>query len=215
MKSSTSCPHCLGRREFLGTGLALGLGLLLPLRSTAAEALRDSSGPLLIDGARARRNTPIGAGSRLATGNDSRASFVIGDNAFLLRSNSEVQFTADRSGKLIEALRLLSGGLLTVFGPGRKKLHTSTATIGIRGTALYLESREASSYVCLCYGAIDLGADADTEGRNVPMQAEHHQAKQVGGDGQMQDAAMRDHHDDELVMLESLVGRVPPFLQKK
>ena len=92
----------------------------------------------------------IHAGSSIRTLAGGSTSFVIGNNAFLLRANSHVQFTpVKRSNVAISTLRLITGGLLSVFGPGPKKLLTSTATIGIRGTGVYMEAGEDSSYVCL------------------------------------------------------------------
>ena len=50
-------------------------------------------------------------------------------------------------------LRVVTGAVLSVFSPGESKtLRTSTATIGIRGTAVYLEAEESRTYVCTCYG---------------------------------------------------------------
>ena len=49
-------------------------------------------------------------------------------------------------------LNLESGRILSVFGPKQITLNTPHANIGIRGTAAYLESEPASTYVCVCYG---------------------------------------------------------------
>lgn len=207
--SGHECPACQSRRQFLTTGLVLGTGLILPAW-TYAGGFKDLQGEVLINGRAARSRSRIHADSTIRTGAGS-TSFVIGDNAFLLRPNSHVKFTpAGRSNSVISTLRLITGGLLSVFGPGPKKLVTPSATIGIRGTGVFMEAQDNSSYVCLCYGKVDLSANSQPAAVEE-LQASHHQGKNVGQDGQISPADMRAHTDDELVMLEGLVGRKVPF----
>jgi hypothetical protein len=74
---------------------------------------------------RSRRATVV------ETGKGARAVYLIDDNVFLQRQNSRVEF-----GNSVETfLRIVTGGLLSVFGKGNtRKLTTPTAAIGIRGT---------------------------------------------------------------------------------
>ncbi len=205
-----NCPSCQSRRQFLGSGLILGLGLILPSMSIAG-GFRQFSGDILVNGRHANAKTKIHAGSLITTSANSSTAFVIGDNAFLMRANSQVKFTPRNNSKLsISTLRLITGGLLSVFGPGPKKLITSTATIGIRGTGVYMEAQEASSYVCLCYGKVDLSANVSVD-KTEELETKHHKGKNIGKDGLIADAGMANHSDDELVMLEDLVGRKVPF----
>ena len=55
-------------------------------------------------------------------------------------------------------LRLLTGSLLSVFGErGANQalsVNTSTATIGIRGTGIYMEAEPDLTYLCTCYGTV-------------------------------------------------------------
>ena len=209
--ASPTCPHCLSRRRFLGSGLALGLGLLLPAVSDAAGRFHEFGGIIRVDGRKASSGTPIHAGARIETGT-APASFVLGDNAFLIRPGSSVQLVrASRHSAALSGFRLITGAILGVFGPGPKKLVTNTATIGIRGTGVYFENRPESSYVCLCYGAIDLNANSRPEVLQ-PVSASHHEGRLIGGDGGIAPGGMLNHSDEELVLLESLVGRKPPFL---
>lgn len=204
------CPACQSRRQFLATGLVVGAGLILP-SWTYAGSFRELQGEVLINGRNASSRSRIHADSTIKTSAHSSGSFVIGDNAFLLRPNSHVRFTpAGRSNSVISTLRLISGGLLSVFGPGPKKLQTATATIGIRGTGVYMESQDSTSYVCLCYGKVDLSANSQPSATEA-LEASHHLGKNVSKDGAMELAEMRSHTDDELVMLEALVGRKVPF----
>lgn len=208
--SGHTCTACQSRRQFLGTGLMLGAGLMLPSWATAG-GFRTLSGDVRINGTLASQRSRVYANSTIHTGADSSTSFVIGDNAFLLRPHSKVRFTpVKRNNVAIATLRLVTGGLLSVFGPGPKKLLTPTATIGIRGTGVYMEAQDHSSYVCLCYGTVDLSANNQPSTVDT-LEASHHQGKEVSQDGLITTADMRAHTDDELVMLEALVGRKVPF----
>ena len=110
--------------------------------------------------------------------------------------------------------------LLPIFcfdlAPGeRKTLHTATATIGIRGTAVYMEADETRTYVCTCYGEAEIASVADPSAREVVRTKHHEQPRYVmaGGAPQMlMGAPVVNHSDAEVTMLEGLVGRRPPFL---
>lgn len=209
--SHSTCQYCLSRRQFLQTGLALGTSLLLPNLSHAGGFAQSLQGETWVNGRIAHDKTRINANSFIKTTTHS-ASFVIGDNAFTLRPNSQVRFTpvSQQSRSVITSLRLLTGGLLSVFGKGSKQLFTPAATIGIRGTGVYMESNADSSYVCLCYGKVDLTANIKAAPTNL-LEATHHQAKRIQNTGSVGDETMLNHTDDELVYLESLVGRKVPF----
>lgn len=209
--TSSACPHCLSRRRFIGSGMALGIGLLLPAVSDAAGRFQEFGGIVRVDGRKASAGTRIHAGARIETG-AAPASFILGDNAFLIRPGSSVQLVRQsKHSAALSGFRLITGAILGVFGPGPKKLVTSTATIGIRGTGVYFENRPESSYVCLCYGAIDLNANTRPEALQ-PLSATHHEGRVIGGTGEIAPGGMVNHTDEELVMLEALVGRKPPFL---
>ncbi len=138
--------------------------------------------------------------------------FVVGKDAFLIRENSQVLFSG--KGLLVKGLRILTGKLLSVFQPGKKRIHTAMATIGIRGTAAYVESHDDHTYVCICYGAADLSSSST--GRLLEtVKTTHHDSPRFifpGDSGRLiETAPVVDHTNDELIMLESLVGRSPPF----
>jgi hypothetical protein len=204
------CPSCQSRRQFLGSGLILGLGLILPSISVAGS-FKQFNGDILVNGRQASARTRIHAGSLITTSANSSTAFVIGNNAFMMRPNSQVKFTPQGNSRVsISTLRLITGGLLSVFGPGPKKLITTTATIGIRGTGVYMESQEASTYFCLCYGKVDLSANVSVD-KTQELETKHHVGKNINKEGLIDQAGMTNHTDDELVMLEGLVGRKVPF----
>ncbi len=203
-------------RGFALAGVAGG-GVLGWLREAAAanpdSGMRSIKGDVRIDGAPAASGQPVRPGQTVTTGPGGEAVFVIGRDAFLQRGNSS--FAIERSGAGVLVLRYLSGKVLSVFGKGRKTLMTPTATIGIRGTACYIEAEEERTYFCLCYGRAMLtplgeGAQAMT------LHTSHHERPlYVGiGKGSIEPAHVVNHTDAELTMLEALVGRKPPFLGK-
>lgn len=111
MSSSSNCPSCQSRRQFLSTGL------ILPDWSFAGSFSHNLQGKVWVNGRLANQKTRIKANS-LVTTSSHDTSFVIGNNAFKLRPNSQVQFTpvSTSSRIAISTLRLISGGLLSVFG---------------------------------------------------------------------------------------------------
>ena len=141
--------------------------------------------------------------------------FVIGRDAFLIRERSEL-LTAGRS-VLTGSLRLVTGKLLSVFGRGSRSITTPTATIGIRGTGIYIEAEAERTYVCTCYGLVDLQASNMPEARETVMTTHHDAPRYIYAHGEMpikmiEPAPVINHTDAELIMLEALVGRKPPFV---
>jgi len=101
-----------------------------------------------------------------------------------------------------------------VFSKKPVSIKAATATIGIRGTGAYLEVDDADVYFCLCYGeAVLQGAGM----ADKVVKTTHHEQPllltQSGGAMQAQPGPFRNHTDAELVMLEALVGREPPFMR--
>lgn len=168
-------------------------------------------GEVRLNGQPAREGMLVKAGDTVTTGADSEAIYVIGQDAYLQRDNSVVAVAGDI---LKNGLRILSGKLLTVFGKGNKRIETSTATIGIRGTGCYIESTTDKVYFCLCYGTADIASIADKRHQETIKTQHHDRPVYLLADGSqlMRPAPMLNHTDHELVMLESLVGRLPPFV---
>jgi hypothetical protein len=129
------------------------------------------------------------------------------------RSRVEVQGTA---GALVAAgLRIVTGAVLSVFTPGQaKRIQTATATIGIRGTGIYVEAEPAKSYVCTCYGEAEIVPVDDPAHGETVRTMHHEQPRYVmakGAPQMLMAAPVINHTDAELTFLESLVGRQPPF----
>jgi hypothetical protein len=203
-------------RIFLGAGgLGLGPGLLrVALASNPAAGLRAMEGPVLIDGKPGVLGQQVGMGQRVETGPGAHAVFVVGEYAFLQRANSS--FVLETSAGVL-VLRYLAGQVLSVFGEGRKQLETPTASISLRGTGCYIEADAMRTYFCLCYGSALVIPKGDPNRRKA-LRTRHHDVPiyidRSAGRRAVLPAHAVNHRDDELIMLEALVGRRPPFLEQ-
>ena len=202
----------MNRRRFVRNSSALAAGALLPLPAAAElGVIHELSGEVLLNGRPMARNSAITAGQRIATGANGRLWFTIAGDAYFVRPGSELSLAPALGAEtLFDALRLLSGAIGAVFRPGvRRTVRAPTVTIGVRGTGIYLAARAEETYVCNCFGAIELvapGGDSTLE----EVKAAHHAGRRIGG-GRVQPAAMEGHTDEEMSRLERLVGRPNPF----
>jgi hypothetical protein len=201
------------RQTLLALAAALGMPGALRLalaQSTASQGMRTARGEVRINGRLADTGALVLANDTVETGTGAHAAFVVGEDAFLVRESSRADLIG--SGPLVSALQLVTGKLLSVFGPGKPRLLlTSTATIGIRGTGAYLEAEPVRTYFCLCYGTADV---ASTSGERESYATNHHESPRYiyrdERERTIAPAYMSNHADSELMLLESLVGRTPP-----
>ena len=197
----------------LGVGpLAASSQLLgrVPAPLPAGQSIYDLRGAVTVNSVPATMDTVIRAGDAVVTGPGSSVVFVVGTDAFILRENSHMQL--DGNSFVLDSLRLLTGAVLSVFGKSRHKLLMPTATIGIRGTGIYAVAQPDLSYLCTCYGVVDVQADGSDQAETV--ESTHHDAPRyiaAAGDQRIRPAPFIDHTDDELMLIETLVGRKPPF----
>jgi hypothetical protein len=204
------------RREFLLQSAACGAALLLPATAHAGK-LHEIDGEVMVNGRLASKANEIRALDVIRTGPGGRLVLAMGKDAFLIRANSEVEILGKPKAVLLTGLRMLTGALLGVFGKGApRQLLTATATAGIRGTGIYMEASPERTYFCTCYGTVEIEDQHRTEKRLVV--SGYHTPNIIYAemtDGRMmQKAEFINHTDDELVMLEKLVGRVPPFVRQ-
>jgi hypothetical protein len=206
--------HRARRRALLvfaaGIGLPAAVRLALA-QSSAKQGVRTVQGDMRINGKPAEVGTLVRPGDAIVLGDGAVATFVVGQDAFLMRENSRAELIG--SGVLVSALQLVTGKLLGVFGSGReRRLVTATASIGIRGTGAYMEAETARTYFCLCYGTADVAATMG--GARESYSTRHHESpRYIYGDGRERaivPASVANHTDSELILLESLVGRSPP-----
>jgi hypothetical protein len=171
-----------------------------------------------INGSLAKEGMDVKAGDVVTTGSDGELVFVIARDAMLVRANSRVEVSGTAGALVASGLRIVTGAVLSVFPPGEaRRIRTATATIGIRGTGVYVEVEPDKTYVCTCYGVADLEAAQDPASRETVRTQHHDQPRYVMAKGAPQmimKAPVVNHTDAELVLLESLVGRQPPFIGK-
>ena len=175
-------------------------------------------GSVSVNGNPVKRGHVIKPGDTVQTGPRSFAIFVVGNDAFLLRSSAKVETAG--SGGFADVLRLATGSLLSVFSPGPRRVETSTATIGIRGTGMYLQAQPRRTYVCTCYGTIEVAPVGMPKMTEIISTTHHEEPRYIYADSSMPvdkmmpKAPVLNHSDAELTLLESLVGRQPPFAGK-
>jgi hypothetical protein len=204
----------------LAVGGALGFGAAVaqplgkvPKPLPAGRSFYEMSGPVTVNGKSATLATQIGTSDTVETGKAAQAIFVVGSDAFILRDNSRLELKG--SGVLANQLRLFTGALLSVFGKGPRSVYGPTSTIGVRGTGLYLEVQSDVTYVCTCYGATDI-ATSDDPKISESIVSTHHDAPRYvlarpDKGRRIVPAPFKNHTDLELTLIESLVGRNPPF----
>jgi hypothetical protein len=217
------------RRAWLVRALAgglFGVGGVFGFGAACAQPLGKVPGPLpngrsfyevagavTVNGKAATLATQVGANDTVETGKGAHAIFVVGTDAFILRDNSRLQLQG--SGFFTNQLRLLTGALLSVFGKGTRSVHGPTSTIGIRGTGLYLEAQPDLTYVCTCYGTTDIAASDDPNIAETIVSLHHDAPRYVlarpDKGRRIVPAPFKNHTDLELMLIESLVGRTPPF----
>lgn len=212
--------HNLSRRRFIQAAAAIPLFLALPNRAFASPIIHQLHGLVYVNNRPANLNSRISSSSRIVVAHDAELVFSIGGDAFLLRGGTAIELVGS---SVISGLRLLTGGLLSVFDKRSKPAHivTRMATIGIRGTGVYVQAEPNRLYTCTCYGETDLIIGRHTERIVSSYHNAHeviHGELQANKDDEMQGMKMKsmavvDHTDDELRMLEAYVGRIPAFDQ--
>jgi len=193
----------------------------LPVKLPEGQSIYRISGDVRVNGNAAGLRSRISAGDTVVTGSNAEVAFVVGDSAFMQRGNSSVELTAASQGSmLVRGLRLLSGALLSVFGGGRRlTLSTATSTIGIRGTGVYLEADPEQTYFCTCYGVADVTAVNDPQSTDTIASGHHDRPIYILREGEkaalIRAAPFVNHTDQELMLIETLVGRTVPFVFPK
>lgn len=182
------------------------------------EGFRLVSGDVHINGVAASAGSYVKPGDIIITAPNASASFVVGKNAFLLREKSHVEIIGDhekvQKKPSLKGLKIRAGKVLSVFEQGEFRISSPTAIIGVRGTAIYIEAYPEYTYTCLCYGTADIEA-VTYPGVKETLKTTHHEAPRYifgpAAGKPILEAPMLNHTDAEVIMIESLVGRVPPF----
>lgn len=202
-----------------GTQLLTGCASTVGRRPQALPADRSvwrAEGSFTVDGAAADETTLVRPGQIVETGDDGGLVFAVGETAIFARPASRLRLVPDASGARLETIRLERGAALTVFPERTHRIETPLAVIGIRGTGVYAAVEADRDYVCVCYGTVDLSARADPASFEAITSARHDAPRYVLASGssgtRVEPAPFKDHTDEELLLLESLVNRSPPYV---
>lgn len=205
-----------------------------PHKLPPGQSIYRITGEASVNGKEATMGTQIKPGDTVQTGKNSELIFAVGTHAMILRSDSHLVLEAGQQSPapaqkpeeksaddnpftmVINGLRMLTGKLLTVSRHSPMQVKTVTATIGIRGTGFYLEADSDLTYFCTCYGVTDVVASADPESTTTVVSYHHNRPLYITqGESQgknIRNAPFINHTDQELTLIEALVGRTTPFL---
>jgi len=215
------------RRRILIQGLAAGffssagnaaaqLFGRAPGKLPAGQSIYRVSGRVTVNSQEATLQTRIVSGDTVETAPNAEVVFAVAEDAFLLRGGSRMVIEKPPSG-LTSALRLVTGKILSVFGRGRPtRIITATSTIGIRGTGVYTETDPEQTYFCTCYGVAEVTANNDPSSKETVVATHHDKPLYILAKGKKGESIRRapfiNHTDQELALIETLVGRTPPFV---
>lgn len=211
----------LNRRRFLSTIGALSLLLSANTRAAMRHSksgrlkgsIHELEGDVSINNHIATISSTIQAGDKVSVAFGGRLVFSMGEDTYLLQEGSSLELVSNNN-VAISSLRLLTGGLLSVFGKRESAttIYTRTAAIGIRGTGVYLNSTPEKLYFCTCYGKTDLHLGRH---HTEHIESTHHHALDISGTSEksmtMVATQVIGHTDDELRLLERYSGRQPLF----
>ncbi|MES2484320.1 MAG: iron dicitrate transport regulator FecR [Pseudomonadota bacterium] len=198
------------RRSFLQAAAAwTALGGWSGAQAQRRGNIVDLLGDATRNGERITPDSLVQTGDLIETGPGSSLIFVVGNSSFHMRQNSRMSIARGDRLNLVSVLRLITGGVASVWGPGsRRQIVAPTLTAGIRGTGVYTEvTPDQRSYFCNCYGTVDLVAGRD----RIESTSQYHQA--FWGEAQSRDGLLLrpapaiNHTDEELETLARLVAQ--------
>ncbi len=204
------------RRRWMQAVSAVGVSNYLSDVLAAGDlppGLHRVEGTATVNGQAAKSGSAVKLGDKITTGPNSSAIVVVKGDALLMRSDTVIQ-VGGSSGVLSDLL-ISTGKVLSVFSKKPTVIKAANATIGIRGTGAYIEVDPKDVYFCLCYG------EAVVQGPNMPdkvVKTTHHEqplllTAPTAGTLRADPGPFRNHTDAELIMLEELCGREPPFVK--
>ncbi len=203
----------------VGNALAQGVFGSRPRKLPPGQSIYRIVGTASVNGTPATLQTPVRPGDTVETGKDSELIFVIDGHSMLLRSESRLLIETEKkqaASPLISGLRMLTGKILSVSRGTQFRVTTATATIGIRGTGWYGESDPELTYFCTCYGAVDVTSINDPDSKETVVAKHHDRPLYITGKSargrNIRNAPFINHTDQELMLIETLVGRSPPFI---
>lgn len=188
-----------------------------PYKLPTNQSIYRMQGTVTVNGVAATMKTVVRVGDTVETGKNSEVVFVVGGHSMILREDSKLVVEgANKAATQVSGLRLASGKLLTTSSGSQTLLTTSTATMNARGTGWYAECDPEKTYFCTCYGLVDISANHNAQIRETVAAKQHDRPLYIlgktAGDRAIRNAPFIDHSDQELKLVETLVGRTTPFM---
>lgn len=201
------CFHVSRRNLILGSMAAFAIPQTVFAQSGQVEVI---GGSVSVDGA--KRPTFDASQFKVDIGNEGGV-IKARDQIFYLDPESEAEFYRDESG-LVAEIVIKTGGVLSLFGKqsgAGVNIKTTNAVGAVRGTTTYIawQSNEARTYVCCCYGGVDL---SNNSGGGKNLDTTYHTAVILPAGGGVEAAPYDkplNHYDDDIVALEKQAGREP------
>ena len=217
--------HLIQALAFTGSG---GLGLIRaalaqdvsssrPHRLPAEQSVYRVTGRVRVNGQEAGMGTRINATDQIETEAGAEIIYAVGESAILVRENTRLIMSASNEDpKRVAAIDLHQGRMLAVFAPGHDKRFTTPASrVSSKTTGVYFEVDPDQTYFCNCYGVTEIEAAGDPGSRDTITATHHDRPVYIltqGESGKRVRAAPFIHHtDQELMLIESIVGRTVPF----
>jgi len=187
-----------------------------PAKLPPGRSIYRITGKVLVNGAAADAQTHIAGGDTIETSPGAELVFAVGTSAHLIREKSHVAFeAATGSSERVAGMSVVQGKILSVFGDARSKLTTPTAAIQQASGGSYIEADADQTYFCNCYGSSDITAVPDPHSSQSVVTKHHDKPLYSLANAQpgnaIRAAPFINHTDQELTLIEALVGRVPPF----
>ena len=193
-----------------------------PAKLPPNQSIYRISGEASVNDKPATLDTPVAPGDTVQTSKGSEIIFVVNSNSMILRGGSKVTIEAEKKSAtsiVISGLRLLTGALLSVSRNTPMRVRTPNATVGIRGTGFYMEVEPEQTYFCTCYGITEIASNSDPESAETIMAKQHDRPVYIlsneGKGKNIRNAPFINPTDQELALIETLVGREPAFVFSK
>lgn len=208
----------------LGNAHAIGFSIFgnKPSKLPPGQSIYGLSGDVKVNNQDATLATPIKPGDTVQTAKNSEIVFVVNSNAMILRADSKLVIEPpdnSASSLIIAGLRMVTGKLLSVSRNTPMRVNTPTATVGIRGTGFYIEAEPDLTYFCTCYGSTEVQSNKDPASKETINATHHDRPVYIAAEGdagkKIRNAPFINHTDQELSLIETLVGRKTPFIFSK
>ena len=193
-----------------------------PAKLPPKQSIYRISGQATVNDLPATLDTPVAPGDTVQTGKGSEIIFVVNSNSMILRAGSKLTIETEKKADtslVISGLRLLTGALLSVSRNTPMRVRTPNATVGIRGTGFYMEAEPDQTYFCTCYGVTEIASNTDPESKETIMAKQHDRPVYILSNESkgknIRNAPFINHTDQELALIETLVGREPAFVFSK